>query len=125
MNWKQLITSHKNVCVINSESLYPHHSRDFAAVEGYIIIATNVHGEATDDDVHDIFADYGEICQLHLNLDRRSGYIKGYALIEFATFKEANAAVNGAQGALIHDKPISVAWAFVKPPAQPRVVTRR
>ncbi|WFD24119.1 proteasome regulatory particle subunit [Malassezia equina] len=88
------------------------------SMEGWVLVVTHVHEEATEDDVLDVFLDFGKVKDLHLNLDRRTGYVKGYALLQYETQAEAENAITACKkGLTLLEQPLDADYAFVQPPS--------
>jgi len=82
------------------------------SVEGWIIFIRNVHEEATEEDLISKFSEFGPIKNLQMPLDRRTGFVKGYALVEYEERSQAEKAIKAMDGAKFVEKTVSVDWAF-------------
>merc|ERR1712224_58269 len=90
------------------------------SIEGWVIVVSGVHEEAQEDDVFEAFAEFGDIKNLHLNLDRRTGFVKGYSFIEYESKREAEDAIKNMNGSTLLDQKLAVDWAFAKAPSRDR-----
>ncbi|EER02912.1 RNA-binding protein 8A, putative [Perkinsus marinus ATCC 50983] len=86
------------------------------SIEGWVIFLTGLHEETQEDDVMEVAMEFGDVRNLHLNLDRRTGFVKGYCLIEYESKSEASSAISGMSGKMILETPVTADWAFVRPP---------
>lgn len=88
------------------------------SVEGWVVVVTGLHEETQEEDVTDAFSDAiggGPINMVRLNLDRKTGNCKGYALVEYDKQTDAQDAINKLHGTDLLGKTIGVQWAFVEP----------
>ncbi|MBK7231131.1 MAG: RNA-binding protein [Saprospiraceae bacterium] len=66
--------------------------------------------------ISDLFSEYGEVSSVKVITDKMTGRSKGFAFVEMPNDEEANAAINNLNQASLRDRNISVSEA--KPPEQ-------
>lgn len=98
---------------VREETVRDHESA-LKSVEGWLLFVRGVHEEAQEEDILDAFGEDAQVKNLHMNLDRRTGFVKGYALVEFEDFEAAKDAMERMDGQDILGSTIHVDWAFRK-----------
>ena len=59
------------------------------SIDGFIICVTNINDEASEEEILDLFQDFGKIKDIQVILDRQTGKLKGYAFIEYVLKEDA------------------------------------
>lgn len=63
------------------------------------IYVGNLSFQATEDDIRDVFAEYGEVTRISLPIDRESGRKRGFAFVDMADEAQEDAAIAELDGA--------------------------
>ncbi len=59
------------------------------------IYVGNLSFDATQNDIHDAFSQYGDVSSVNVIMDRETGRPRGFAFVEMPNDEEARAAVDG------------------------------
>lgn len=83
--------------------------------DGWVLIITGIHEDMDSSDLFEELRDFGKINEFHVNLDRRTGYAKGYGLVQYDTFMEANLAKQtiNTDGMVFCGMTLKASWCFV------------
>ncbi len=72
------------------------------------IYVGNLSYEITQDDIRDVFAEYGTVKRVHIPTDRETGRVRGFAFVEMETEAEEDKAIETLNGAMWMDRELKV-----------------
>jgi RNA recognition motif-containing protein len=75
------------------------------------IYVGNVDFKATEEQLSDLFAEYGEVTSVKIITDKLSGRSKGFAFVEMANDDEGQAAIEALNGYTVNDREMNVSVA--------------
>jgi len=89
------------------------------------IYVGNLPYSATDQQLTQLFATYGEVTEVHIIVDRDSGQSKGFGFVQMTDDAAAGQAIAGLNGTLLDDRALKVNEAQARPErAGPRLYDR-
>ncbi|MES1903198.1 MAG: proteasome regulatory particle subunit, partial [Paramarteilia canceri] len=86
--------------------------------EGYVVIFWNIHAEATFNEIQMALLPFGQMGRITCPQDKRTGYTKGYAFVEYKEESQANKIIKACDQSLVKlfDEPLSANYAFCSDP---------
>jgi len=84
------------------------------------IYVGNLPWSASEDELYDLFATYGEVTRATIISDRETGRSKGFGFVEMANREEAETAIGALDGSSMNGRDIRVNEARPRPDRQQR-----
>ena len=84
------------------------------------IYVGNLSYKVTEDDLKDLFAEFGTITEINVITDRETGRPRGFAFVEMESDDEATKAINSLNGKELQDREIVVNEARPRRDSRPR-----
>ena len=81
------------------------------------IYVGNLDKDATEDEIHEMFAEFGQVKSSSLIKDKFTGQSRGFAFVEMDDKKEAEAAIAALNGKMFKGRALTVNEARPKEPA--------
>jgi len=72
------------------------------------IYVGNLPWQTTDDELYQLFAQYGQVAKSQVVMDRDTGRSRGFGFVEMATEAEANAAIDALNNSDYNGRPLTV-----------------
>lgn len=73
------------------------------------LFVRNLSFKCVDDDLKELFTQYGEVTSVHIATDRDTGRARGFAFVEMATQQQAEAALRALDGTEFSGRSLHVA----------------
>jgi RNA recognition motif-containing protein len=84
------------------------------------IYVGNLSYKVTEDDLKDLFAEFGTVTEINVITDRETGRPRGFAFVEMESDDEATKAINSLNGKELQDREIVVNEARPRRDSKPR-----
>ena len=75
------------------------------------IYVGNLSYEVTEEELREEFTAFGEVASINIIKDKYSGQSKGFAFVEMPLLSAGQAAINGLNGKILHNRQIAVSGA--------------
>ena len=84
------------------------------------IYVGNLSYKVTEDDLKDLFAEFGTVTEINVITDRETGRPRGFAFVEMDSDDDAAKAINSLNGKTLQDREIVVNEARPRRDSRPR-----